>query len=106
MNISGIEINKRSIRSTLKIFWKESFLVGSVLIIKIKNKVDLVLIKGVLIHINPDMLPTVMKNIFFLKYILVCEYYNPPLFLFHRGHIETVYLKRFFAGEMLEKYLI
>ena len=38
----------------------------------------MVLLKGVLIHINPNQLNKVYKKIsVYLKYILIAEYYNP-----------------------------
>jgi spore coat polysaccharide biosynthesis protein SpsF len=65
------------------------------------------LIKGVLIHINPDMLSTVYEKLYSAscKYILICEYYNPsPVTINYRGHSDRLF-KRDFAGEMLEKYI-
>ena len=67
---------------------------------------DLTLIKGVLIHINPDQLPGVYEKLHQCsnKYILVAEYYNPtPVTLSYRGHDERLF-KRDFAGEILDKY--
>jgi spore coat polysaccharide biosynthesis protein SpsF len=64
------------------------------------------LIKGVLIHINPDMLQVVYEKLYesSSKYILVCEYYNPaPVTINYRGHEDRLF-KRDFAGELMEKY--
>jgi len=71
-----------------------------------EEKYDLVLTKGVLIHINPDDLPTVYEKMYDLssKYILVAEYFNPtPVEITYRGHHGRLW-KRDFAGEMIDKY--
>ena len=67
---------------------------------------DLVFTKGVLIHINPDMLPVVYENLVNLssQYILVCEYYNPsPVTINYRGNEDRLF-KRDFAGELMEQF--
>ena len=67
---------------------------------------DLVLIKGVLIHINPDMLSQVYQNLYRLskRYICIAEYYNPStVSVPYRGHRDRLF-KRDFAGEMMDKY--
>jgi len=64
------------------------------------------LIKGVLIHINPAMLPAVYEKLYAAshRYILIGEYYNPsPVTIPYRGHEDRLF-KRDFAGEMLETY--
>lgn len=67
---------------------------------------DLALIKGVLIHMNPDQLSMVYNNLHQSshKYILICEYYNPtPDVVKYRGHSDRLF-RRDFAGEMLDKF--
>jgi pseudaminic acid biosynthesis-associated methylase len=67
---------------------------------------DLVLIKGVLIHINPDYLPEVYDRLYCAtgRYLLVCEYYNPsPVTIPYRGHTERLF-KRDFCGEILDRH--
>ena len=67
---------------------------------------DLALIKGVLIHINPDQLKMVYEKLYksSKKFILVCEYYNPiPDSVSYRGHADRLF-RRDFAGEMLDTY--
>lgn len=67
---------------------------------------DLALIKGVLIHCNPDQLDVVYQKLYdsTLKYILICEYYNPkPDVVSYRGHADRLF-RRDFAGEMLDKF--
>lgn len=70
------------------------------------NHYDLVLIKGVLIHISPEVLQEVYAKLYETskRYILVAEYYNPtPLGVSYRGHEDKLF-KRDFAGEMLDLY--
>ena len=69
-----------------------------------KEKFELVLIKGVLIHMNPDDLPSTYKKIAASssKYVLIAEYYNPtPIAIDYRGHKDKLF-KRDFAGEFLD----
>jgi len=71
-----------------------------------QNKAEISLIKGVLIHINPDNLIDVYQKLFetSTKYILIAEYYNPtPVTIPYRGHNEKLF-KRDFAGEMLDLF--
>ena len=78
----------------------------SVLDFKATQKWDLVLIKGVLIHINPDELNTVYDVLHksSRRYICVAEYYNPsPVEVTYRGHAEKLF-KRDFAGELLNRF--
>ena len=67
---------------------------------------DLTLIKGVLIHINPDMLPQVYDKLVTstARYLMVAEYYNPaPVAIPYRGHSDRLF-KRDFAGEIMERH--
>lgn len=71
-----------------------------------QNKFDFTLIKGVLIHINPDYLSKVYEILYQSsnRYICVVEYYNPsPVTVNYRGHQDRLF-KRDFAGEMLDKF--
>ena len=70
------------------------------------QKFDLTFTKGVLIHINPELLQAVYKNLYDLsnRYIMVCEYYNPsPVSIDYRGNKDRLF-KRDFAGELIQKY--
>lgn len=67
---------------------------------------DLCLIRGVLIHINPDELNSVYEKLYRAsnKYICISEYYNPtPVTVSYRGNQDRLF-KRDFAGEFLDKY--
>lgn len=66
---------------------------------------DLVFTKGVLIHLNPDLLGKVydMMAGASSRYVMICEYYNPvPVSVPYRGHEERLF-KRDFAGEFLDR---
>jgi pseudaminic acid biosynthesis-associated methylase len=84
---------------------------GSILDLDLVNIVpnggfDLVLTKGVLIHINPEYLDVVYDKLQAAsgRYLLICEYYNPvPVAVEYRGHAERLY-KRDFAGELLARF--
>jgi spore coat polysaccharide biosynthesis protein SpsF len=67
---------------------------------------DLTLIKGVLIHLNPEVLPTVYDKLVKScgRYLLVAEYYNPsPVAIPYRGHTDRLF-KRDFAGEIMSQH--
>jgi spore coat polysaccharide biosynthesis protein SpsF len=67
---------------------------------------DLTLIKGVLIHINPDVLALVYERLVRAcgRYLLVAEYYNPsPVAISYRGHSDRLF-KRDFAGEIVDLF--
>lgn len=67
---------------------------------------DMVLVKGVLIHISPERLPTAYDVAHRLtrRYVCIAEYYNPtPLALPYRGHADRLF-KRDFAGEFLDRH--
>jgi len=67
---------------------------------------DLAFTKGVLIHLPPQMLPSVYDKLVAAssRYVMVCEYYNPtPVEVSYRGH-EHALFKRDFAGEILDAY--
>ena len=67
---------------------------------------DLALVKGVLIHLNPERLPLAYDKIVGAthRFVLVCEYYNPtPVAITYRGHADRLF-KRDFAGEMLDRH--
>lgn len=105
-NQQAIEINQSAADILKEIIGEKNVYNGSIFDFKSVEKVDLSLIKGVLIHIAPEMLPNVYNSLYNAskKYILVCEYYNPtPVSINYRGHSDRLF-KRDFCGEMLELY--
>jgi len=106
VNLSGIEINKEAADELAKVIPLENVFNGSILEYNAEAKFQISLIKGVLIHINPEVLPLVYKKLYdsSSKYILIAEYYNPsPVTINYRGNSDRLF-KRDFAGEMLETY--
>ena len=106
IKLYGIEINKIASAELAKVISINNVSNTSILEYKVKEKYEVSLIKGVLIHINPDMLNTVYEKLYEAssKYILVCEYYNPsPVTISYRGHLGRLF-KRDFAGELMAKY--
>jgi pseudaminic acid biosynthesis-associated methylase len=106
VNLSGIEINKEAADELAKVISLEDVFNGSILEYNAVAKFQISLIKGVLIHINPEVLPLVYKKLYdsSSKYILIAEYYNPsPVTINYRGNSDRLF-KRDFAGEMLETY--
>lgn len=103
---SGIELNETAASQLSEFLGANNVFNGSIFEYPVTKTVDVALIKGVLIHIHPEMLPLVYEKLYNAsrKYILVCEYYNPsPVSIPYRGHSDRLF-KRDFAGEMLDAY--
>lgn len=103
---SAIEINASAVDELGVIMPPENIFCGSILDFASAGTWDLVLIKGVLIHIHPDALPQVYDKLYRAtgRYLLVCEYYNPsPVTIAYRGHSERLF-KRDFCGELLDRF--
>lgn len=103
---SAVEINPEASKILSKFVGDKNVYEGSIFDFPVTKQFDLSLIKGVLIHINPDMLDVVYEKLYksSKKYILVCEYYNPtPVSINYRGHSDRLF-KRDFAGELMDKY--
>lgn len=106
IELKGAEINPDAAKLLSEAIGEKNVFLGSIFDYPITNKVDLSLIKGVLIHISPDMLDNVYEKLYQAsnRLIMVCEYYNPsPTSILYRGHSDRLF-KRDFAGEMLDKY--
>lgn len=104
LKISAIEINEDAVRTLEK--KNVSVYAGSVTSTECDKKFDIVLSKGVLIHISPDFLQVTYNQMYNMsnEWILIAEYYNPtPVALNYRGY-ENKLFKRDFAGEMLDKF--
>lgn len=100
INSKAVEILKKRFDNNIKIYNK------SILDFEVDYQRDLVLIKGVLIHINPNELQNVYEKLYesTQKDLVICEYYNPqPVEVSYRGNTGKLF-KRDFAGEMLDKY--
>lgn len=106
IELRGIEINKQASEQLGNLIGSENVYNSSIFDYEVEKKSDITLIKGVLIHINPDMLELVYQKLYDAssKFILIAEYYNPsPVTIPYRGHSNKLF-KRDFAGEILEKF--
>lgn len=106
IHASGIEINADAARHLAQLVGQENVFNGSIFDHNPAQQAELALIKGVLIHINPNMLAATYRKLYEAssRYVLVCEYYNPaPVAIPYRGHADRLF-KRDFAGEMLEMF--
>ena len=105
--LSAVEINDSAVKELKRWGGLENIYHKSILDFDPDGKTwDMTLIKGVLIHINPDELAAVYEKLYRAcgRYLLVAEYYNPtPVEIDYRGH-EGKLFKRDFAGEILDKY--
>ena len=106
IKLGGIEINNRAGKELSNFIGEENVFNGSILDFEPVEKYEVSLIKCVLIHINPKMLPIVYKKLHQTssRYILIAEYYNPsPVVVNYRGNEDRLF-KRDFAGEILDTF--
>jgi spore coat polysaccharide biosynthesis protein SpsF len=104
--LRGIEINPEAARRLGEFVGTANVFEGSIFDFPVGQPADLSLVKGVLIHINPDMLEATYRKLYDAshRWVLVCEYYNPsPVTIPYRGHSDRLF-KRDFAGEMLTMF--
>jgi pseudaminic acid biosynthesis-associated methylase len=101
----GVEINRKAAAELERLGFIKVYH-SSILDFVPVGQSSLVLIKGVLIHLNPAVLEQVYELIMkaSARYICVAEYYNPtPVAITYRGHSDKLF-KRDFAGEIMAKH--
>lgn len=106
INAHAIEINAQAVQELEGVIPATNIQNISILDFIPVNHYDLTLIKGVLIHINPNVLPQVYDKLFATcgRYVMVAEYYNPsPVAIDYRGHTDRLF-KRDFAGEIMDRH--
>lgn len=106
INASAIEINAEAAAQLKQVIPSEHVYHTSILDYEPHQRFDLTLIKGVLIHINPNELPQVYDKLVASsgRYLMVAEYYNPaPVSIPYRGHTDRLF-KRDFAGEIMDRH--
>ncbi len=106
MKQQAIEINEDAAKELSQWVGESNVFTESIINWEPQATVDLTLIKGVLIHINPNKLLEVYEKLYISthRYIFLGEYYNPtPVEISYRGHKGRLF-KRDFAGEMLDIY--
>jgi len=104
-SFSGVEINRKAAAELERLGFIKVYQ-SSILDFVPVQQSSLVLIKGVLIHLNPDVLDQVYELMVkaSARYICMAEYYNPtPVAISYRGHSDKLF-KRDFAGEIMVKY--
>jgi pseudaminic acid biosynthesis-associated methylase len=102
----AVEINRTAAEQLATVIPAENIYCMSVLDFEPRRTFDLVLSKGMLIHINPGHLGKVYRTLYrsARRYILICEYYNPaPVGIDYRGHKDRLF-KRDFCGDMLDAF--
>lgn len=106
IELSAIEINQKAVLELQQLGEKINIYHKSILDFIPEYKRDFVLIKGVLIHLDPNCLQDVYDKLYQTsnRYICIAEYYNPvPVEITYRGHQGKLF-KRDYAGEMLDKF--
>lgn len=104
MELAAVEINDKAVQS-LNAWGKARVHHQSLLDFEPDQEYDLAFVSGVLIHINPEVLPQVYDRLCGAsrRYVCCIEYYNPsPVEISYRGHSGKLF-KRDFAGEIMER---
>ena len=104
--LDAIEINENAVAELVRWGGARRVYHRSILDFEVEENYDICLIKGVLIHVNPEYLGRVYDSLFRAsnRYIIVAEYFNPtPVEVTYRGHGARLF-KRDFAGEMLDRF--
>jgi spore coat polysaccharide biosynthesis protein SpsF len=106
LDVHAVEINKKAAAHLKKIIPPTKVFPVSILDFASKKKWDLVVTKGLLIHIDPQALKDAYKKLVKAsnRYLLVAEYYDPkPTKLPYREYADRLF-KRDFAGELIDKH--
>jgi pseudaminic acid biosynthesis-associated methylase len=104
VQLDGVEINPAAATEARET--GANVVEGSILEFQPTQTYDLVLIAGVLIHLEPTRLGDVYDLLHSAssRYICLAEYYNPePVEIPYRGHSNRLF-KRDFAGELLDRH--
>ena len=103
---AALEINPAAVAILRRSLPDANVIQGSILAFRATRTWDLVLLKGVLIHQNPETLPAVYDSIVAAcgRWLLICEYFNPtPVMVEYRGAKDRLF-KRDFAGEIMGRH--
>ena len=111
LSLTGVDVNNCALKTASERLPhpRHRVLTGSILNgMKIPGveQADLVLSKGLLIHIHPNDLERAYQTLYdsTRRYILVCEYFSQnPVSIPYRGQPEALW-KRDFAGDLLDAY--
>lgn len=104
--LKAVEINPAAAQQLGAMIGPDNVNVTSIQDYTAAEQFDLVLVRGVLIHVAPETLAAVYDTIHraSARLILLAEYYNPtPVSVPYRGHADRLF-KRDFAGELLDRY--
>ena len=106
MAMQAVEINPDAAQHLSALIGPANVYTGSLFDFRPADTFDLVLVKGVLIHLHPDRLPETYDAMYRAsrRLVLIAEYYNPtPVSVPYRGHADRLF-KRDFAGEFLDRH--
>jgi len=102
---SAVEINSRAAEHLREKMGSDNVYETSILEFVPRRTWELVLVRGVLIHVNPKRLDDAYDRLLDAcgRFLLVPEYFSrTPATVSYRGHDDRLY-KRDFAGELLDR---
>ncbi len=101
---TAVEINDQAVERLRRDRVADEVVHDSILNFTPTRRHDLALIKGVMIHLNPEMLPQVYRKLAECssRHVLIAEYYNRrPDEVTYRGHTARLF-RRDFGGEFMD----
>lgn len=104
--LAAIEINSAAVKRLKELQIVPELFECSILDYEPTKTYDVVLLVGILQHINPEQLTVVYDKIYSMskRFIIVSDYFSPtPTSVTYRGHKNKLF-KRDFVGEMLDRY--
>lgn len=104
--IDAVELNKEACEKIIEKGCADRVFNKSIFEHEPHEKYDLVLTKGLLIHIAPEYVNTAYNILYnsSKRYILICEYYNPkPISIEYRGNFDKLW-KRDYCSEIIMQY--
>lgn len=106
IDIHAVEINLQAAEICGKRLPEAKITHGSIFDYTPAQPCEIAFTCGVMIHLNPDMLPKTYEKLAAASsnYVLIAEYYNPsPVAIPYRGHDDRLF-KRDFAREFIENH--
>lgn len=104
VQIHAVEINSQAAGICRKRLPEAKITLGSIFDYTPEKPCELAFTCGVMIHLNPEMLPKTYERLAAAssRYVMIAEYYNPnPVSIPYRGHEDRLF-KRDFAREFIE----
>lgn len=106
VKLAALEINHSAVKKLRELSIVKELYECSILDYEPTKTYDVVLLVGILQHINPESLKSVYDKVYRMskRFVIVSDFFNPtPTSITYRGYKNRLF-KRDFVGEMLDMY--